>query len=79
MEEEERSSNGDPDEVSTATRAKQRAEGLKVKVLKILRDLGRVTVVVLLGLAGKVCSMLRFHRMSPLLGVRTEQLTHYSV
>uniref|UniRef100_A0A3B5M3T1 Piezo type mechanosensitive ion channel component 1 (Er blood group) n=1 Tax=Xiphophorus couchianus TaxID=32473 RepID=A0A3B5M3T1_9TELE len=38
--------------VSTATRAKQRAEGLKVKVLKILRDLGRVTVVVLLGLAG---------------------------
>uniref|UniRef100_A0A3B5M5Z8 Piezo type mechanosensitive ion channel component 1 (Er blood group) n=1 Tax=Xiphophorus couchianus TaxID=32473 RepID=A0A3B5M5Z8_9TELE len=52
VEEEERSSNGDPDEVSTATRAKQRAEGLKVKVLKILRDLGRVTVVVLLGLAG---------------------------
>uniref|UniRef100_M4AKK2 Piezo type mechanosensitive ion channel component 1 (Er blood group) n=1 Tax=Xiphophorus maculatus TaxID=8083 RepID=M4AKK2_XIPMA len=52
VEEEERSSNGDPDEVSTVTRAKQRAEGLKVKVLKILRDLGRVTVVVLLGLAG---------------------------
>uniref|UniRef100_A0A087YA15 Piezo type mechanosensitive ion channel component 1 (Er blood group) n=1 Tax=Poecilia formosa TaxID=48698 RepID=A0A087YA15_POEFO len=52
VEEEERSSNGDPDEVSTATRAKQLAEGLKVKVLKILRDLGRVMVVVLLGLAG---------------------------
>ncbi|XP_054882093.1 piezo-type mechanosensitive ion channel component 1 isoform X2 [Poeciliopsis prolifica] len=52
VEEEERSSNGDPDEVSTATRAKQLAEGLKVKMLKILRDLGRVMVVVLLGLAG---------------------------
>ncbi|KAM4600042.1 piezo-type mechanosensitive ion channel component 1 isoform 1-T1 [Fundulus diaphanus] len=51
-EEEERSLNGDPEEVSTATRAKQLAEGLKVKVLKILRDLGRVMVVILLGLAG---------------------------
>ncbi|XP_047207141.1 piezo-type mechanosensitive ion channel component 1 isoform X2 [Girardinichthys multiradiatus] len=51
-EEEERSSNGDPYEVSAATRAKQVAEGLKVKVLKILRDLGRVMVVILLGLAG---------------------------
>uniref|UniRef100_A0A3Q2QJY1 Piezo type mechanosensitive ion channel component 1 (Er blood group) n=1 Tax=Fundulus heteroclitus TaxID=8078 RepID=A0A3Q2QJY1_FUNHE len=48
----ERSLNGDPEEVSTATRAKQLAEGLKVKVLKILRDLGRVMVVILLGLAG---------------------------
>ncbi|KAM4729964.1 piezo-type mechanosensitive ion channel component 1 isoform 2-T2 [Anableps anableps] len=51
-EEEERSSNGDPNEISTATRAKQLAEGLKVKVLKILLDLGRVMVVILLGLAG---------------------------
>ncbi|XP_038124016.1 piezo-type mechanosensitive ion channel component 1 isoform X2 [Cyprinodon tularosa] len=51
-EEEERSSNGSPDEVSTATRAKLLAEGLKVKVLKVLRDLGRVMVVLLLGVAG---------------------------
>ncbi|XP_015242628.1 PREDICTED: piezo-type mechanosensitive ion channel component 1 [Cyprinodon variegatus] len=51
-EEEERSSNGSPDEVSTATKAKLLAEGLKVKVLKVLRDLGRVMVVLLLGVAG---------------------------
>lgn len=55
-EEEEKSSNGDPDQVSTVTRAKQLAEGLKIKLLKMLQDLGRIMVVILLGLAGKVCS-----------------------
>ncbi|MEQ2201312.1 hypothetical protein XENOCAPTIV_010641, partial [Xenoophorus captivus] len=71
-EEEERSSNGDPYEVSAATRAKQVAEGLKVKMLKILRDLGRVMVVILLGLAGKDwLTMLLFQVMSQFLSKLT--------
>nr|XP_019959133.1 PREDICTED: piezo-type mechanosensitive ion channel component 1 [Paralichthys olivaceus] len=50
---EERSLPGDPDEeVSTATRAKQLAERLKVIVRKILRDLGRILAISLLALAG---------------------------
>ncbi|MEQ2285031.1 hypothetical protein AMECASPLE_027711 [Ameca splendens] len=71
-EEEERSSNGDPYEVSAATRAKQVAEGLKVKMLKSLRDLGRVMVVILLGLAGKDwLTMLLFQVMSQFLSKLT--------
>uniref|UniRef100_A0A3Q1FU82 Piezo type mechanosensitive ion channel component 1 (Er blood group) n=1 Tax=Acanthochromis polyacanthus TaxID=80966 RepID=A0A3Q1FU82_9TELE len=51
--EEERSIPDDPDEeVSTATRAKQLAERLKVSAWKILRDLGRILAMCLLGLAG---------------------------
>lgn len=51
-EEEEKSSNDDPDQVSTVTRAKQMAEGLKIKLLTMLQDLGKIMVVILLGLAG---------------------------
>ncbi|XP_053292137.1 piezo-type mechanosensitive ion channel component 1 isoform X1 [Pleuronectes platessa] len=48
-----RSLPGYPDEeVSTATRAKQMAERLKVIVQKILRDLGRILAISLLALAG---------------------------
>ncbi|XP_035800616.2 piezo-type mechanosensitive ion channel component 1 isoform X2 [Amphiprion ocellaris] len=51
--EEERSIPDYPDEeVSTATRAKQLAERLKVSAWKILRDLGRILAMCLLGLAG---------------------------
>uniref|UniRef100_A0A673C536 Piezo-type mechanosensitive ion channel component 1 n=1 Tax=Sphaeramia orbicularis TaxID=375764 RepID=A0A673C536_9TELE len=51
--EEERSSPGDIDEeVSTATRAKQLAERLKVTARKALRDLGRILAIGLLALAG---------------------------
>uniref|UniRef100_A0A3P8WJ68 Piezo type mechanosensitive ion channel component 1 (Er blood group) n=1 Tax=Cynoglossus semilaevis TaxID=244447 RepID=A0A3P8WJ68_CYNSE len=50
---EERSLPTDPDEeVSTATRAKQMAERLKVIAQKVLRDLGRILAVGLLALAG---------------------------
>ncbi|KAM9365017.1 piezo-type mechanosensitive ion channel component 1 [Pholidichthys leucotaenia] len=52
-EEEEGSLAADPDEeVSTATRAKQLAERLKVTVRKVLRDLGRILAITLLALAG---------------------------
>jgi len=45
---------GDPDEVSTATKAKQLAERLKVTARKVLGDLGRISAISLLGLAGKI-------------------------
>ncbi|XP_035771468.1 piezo-type mechanosensitive ion channel component 1-like [Neolamprologus brichardi] len=51
--EEERSLAGDADEVSTVTRAKQLAEQLKATAQKVLRDLGRVLAIGLLGLAGR--------------------------
>ncbi|XP_026046904.1 piezo-type mechanosensitive ion channel component 1 isoform X2 [Astatotilapia calliptera] len=50
--EEERSLAGDADEVSTVTRAKQLAEQLKATAQKVLRDLGRILAISLLGLAG---------------------------
>ncbi|KAM4591055.1 piezo-type mechanosensitive ion channel component 1 isoform 2-T2 [Odontesthes bonariensis] len=50
--EEDKSLQGDPDEVSTATKAKQLAERLKVTARKVLGDLGRISAISLLGLAG---------------------------
>ncbi|XP_071337705.1 piezo-type mechanosensitive ion channel component 1 isoform X3 [Trachinotus anak] len=49
---EEKSLPGDPEEVSTATRAKQLAERLKATARKVLRDLGRILAISLLALAG---------------------------
>lgn len=54
--EEERSLTGDHEEdVSTASRAKQLAERLKATAWKVLRDLGRISAISLLALAGKIC------------------------
>uniref|UniRef100_A0A667X6J1 Piezo type mechanosensitive ion channel component 1 (Er blood group) n=1 Tax=Myripristis murdjan TaxID=586833 RepID=A0A667X6J1_9TELE len=51
--EEGRTSPNDPsEEISTATRAKQLAEHLKVKARKVLRDLGRILAISLLAVAG---------------------------
>lgn len=59
---EERSLPGDTDEeVSTATRAKQLAERLKATACKVLRDLGRILAISLLGLAGTVCLRISQH------------------
>ncbi|KAF0027680.1 hypothetical protein F2P81_020421 [Scophthalmus maximus] len=43
------------EEVSTATRAKQMPERLKVIARKVLRDLGRILAISLLALAGRIC------------------------